>query len=371
MNVPFLDLKSTYLELQPEIDEAVQRVLQSGSYIGGAEVEAFENAFASFCGARHVVGVANGLDALKLALLALDVGPGDEVIVPSHTFIATWLAVSQCGATPVPVEPAADGFNIDPQRVAARITPKTKGIIPVHLYGEPADLDPLIDIAERHSLFVLEDAAQAHGAVYRGRRIGSHGHAVAWSYYPGKNLGAFGDGGAVSTQDEALARRIRMLGNYGSRTKYVNDAIGYNSRLDPLQAAILRAKLPHLDEWNARRHAIAERYNLTLSALLPTPAAPQERRGHAWHLYVVRHPDRDRLQRQLAEAGVTTLIHYPRPPHLQEAYAALGLGAGRFPLAEQYATTVLSLPIGPQLSPAQVDHVIEAVTRVLTSAPQA
>jgi len=371
VNVPFLDLKSTYLELQPEIDEAVQRVLHSGSYIGGAEVEAFENAFAGFCGARHVVGVANGLDALKLALLALDVGPGDEVIVPSHTFIATWLAVSQCGATPVPVEPAADGFNIDPQRVAARITPKTKGIIPVHLYGEPADLDPLIDIAERHGLFVLEDAAQAHGAVYRGRRIGSHGHAVAWSFYPGKNLGAFGDGGAVSTQDEALARRIRMLGNYGSRTKYVNDSIGYNSRLDPLQAAILRAKLPRLDEWNARRHAIAERYEQAFGALLPTPALPSERQGHAWHLYVIRHPDRDRLQQQLSDAGVTTLIHYPRPPHLQAAYAPLGLGAGSFPLAEQYAATVLSLPIGPHLSAAQVDHVIEAVTGVLTAMPQA
>ena len=371
MNVPFLDLKSSYLELQPEIDEAIQRVLHSGSYIGGAEVEAFENEFADFCDARNVVGVANGLDALKLALVALDVGPGDEVIVPSHTFIATWLAVSQCGATPVPVDPTEEGFNIDPQRVAARITPKTKGIIPVHLYGEPVDLDPLIDLANRHGLFVLEDAAQAHGAIYQGRRIGSHGHAVAWSFYPGKNLGAFGDGGAVSTQDEALARRIRMLGNYGSRTKYVNDVIGYNSRLDPLQAAILRAKLPRLDEWNARRHAIAQRYNQGLGALLPTPAVSQECRGHAWHLYVVRHPDRDRLQRQLSEAGVTTLIHYPRPPHLQEAYAALGISAGSFPLAERYANTVLSLPIGPHLSSAQVDYVIEAVTSFLTLAPEA
>lgn len=369
MNVPFLDLKSTYLELQPEIDEAIQRVLQSGNYIGGAEVEAFENAFAGFCGARHVVGVANGLDALKLALLALDVGPGDEVIVPSHTFIATWLAVSQCGATPVPVEPTEGGFNIDPQRVADRITPRTKGIIPVHLYGEPADLDPLIDIAERHGLFVLEDAAQAHGAVYRGRRIGSHGHAVAWSFYPGKNLGAFGDGGAVSTRDESLARRVRMLGNYGSRTKYVNDAIGYNSRLDPVQAAILCAKLPRIEEWNARRHAIAERYDGAFGTLLPTPALPSERQGHAWHLYVVRHPYRDRLQHQLADAGVTTLIHYPRAPHLQSAYAPLGLGASSFPLAEQYAASVLSLPIGPHLTPAQVDHVIEAVTSAVVAMP--
>jgi dTDP-4-amino-4,6-dideoxygalactose transaminase len=370
VNVPFLDLKSTYLELRTEIDEAVQRVLHSGGYIGGAEVEVFENAFADFCGARHVVSVANGLDALKLALLALDVGPGDEVIVPSHTFIATWLAVSQCGATPVPVEPTEGGFNIDPQQVVAHITPKTKGIIPVHLYGEPADLDPLIDIANRHGLFVLEDAAQAHGAVYRGRRIGSHGHAVAWSFYPGKNLGAFGDGGAVSTQDESLARRVRMLGNYGSRTKYVNDAIGYNSRLDPIQAAVLNAKLPRVGEWNARRSAIAERYNQAFGSLLETPIAPQERQGHAWHLYVIRHPDRDRLQQLLSDAGITTLIHYPRPPHLQEAYAQLGLGAGSFPMAEQYAATVLSLPIGPHLMPAQVEHVIETVTRVVMSIPQ-
>lgn len=358
MNVPFLDLKSTYLELQPEVNEAIQRVLQSGCYIGGAEVEAFENAFASFCGVNHVVGVANGLDALKLALLALDIAPGDEVIVPSHTFIATWLAVSQCGATPVPVEPAEGGFNIDPKQVEARITPKTKGIIPVHLYGEPADLDPIIDIADRHGLFVLEDAAQAHGAVYRGRRIGSHGHAVAWSFYPGKNLGAFGDGGAVSTEDESLARRVRILGNYGSRTKYLNDTIGYNSRLDPIQAAVLRAKLPFIDEWNARRSNVAERYNRAFGSLLTTPL---ERQGHVWHLYVIRTHDRDRLQQQLLDAGVTTLIHYPRPPHLQEAYTSLSISAGSLPMAEQYAATALSLPIGPHLTPPQVDHVIEAV----------
>lgn len=367
MNVPFLDLKSTYLELQTEIDEAVQRVLQSGSYIGGVEVESFENAFADFCGARHVVGVANGLDALKLALLALDVGPGDEVIVPSHTFIATWLAVSQCGATPVPVEPTEGGYNIDPHRVANHITPRTKGIIPVHLYGEPADLAPLIDIANRHGLFVLEDAAQAHGAVYRGRRIGSHGHAVAWSFYPGKNLGAFGDGGALSTNDETLANRVRMLGNYGSRTKYINDAIGYNSRLDPIQAAVLSAKLPRIDEWNARRSAIAERYSQAFASLLATPAIPQEHQGHAWHLYVIRHPKRDQLQQQLSGAGITTLIHYPRPPHLQEAYASLGFGPSSFSVAEQYAATLLSLPIGPHLTPIQVDHVIDAVMSGVSS----
>lgn len=370
MNVPFLDLKATYLELKPAIDGAVQRVLQSGSYVGGAEVEAFENAYAAYCGAKHVVGTANGLDALKLALLAFDVGPGDEVIVPSHTFIATWLAVSQCGATPVPVEPVVGGFNIDPEQVAAKITSKTKGIIPVHLYGEPADLAPLLGIADRHGLFVLEDAAQAHGAVYQGRRIGSHGHAVAWSFYPGKNLGAFGDGGAVSTQDESLARRVRMLGNYGSRTKYVNDMIGYNSRLDPIQAAILRVKLPYLDEWNERRRAIAERYSFGLGSLLTTPSGPQGCHGHVWHLYVVRHPDRDRLQQKLSQLGVTTLIHYPRPPHLQEAYSSLGLVAGSFPLAEQSGATVLSLPIGPHLESDQIDFVINAVADSVLSISQ-
>lgn len=367
MSVPFLDLRATYLELKTEIDAAIQRVLGGGMYIGGGEVDAFEREFGDFCGASHVVGVANGLDALKLALLALDVGPGDEVIVPSHTFIATWLAVSQCGATPIPVEPTEGGFNIDPQQVVARITPKTKGIIPVHLYGEPADLAPLIDIADRHGLFVLEDAAQAHGAVYRGKRIGSHGHAVAWSFYPGKNLGAFGDGGAVSTQDESLARRVRMMGNYGSRTKYVNDVIGYNSRLDPIQAAILRAKLPRIGEWNARRSVIAERYSQAFGALLTTPAVTKERQGHAWHLYVIRHPDRDRLQQLLSDAGVATLIHYPRPPHLQAAYVQLGFGVGSFAMAEQYANTVLSLPIGPHLTPSQVDHVIESVTSCAVS----
>lgn len=362
MNVPFLDLKSTYLEIQPEIDEAVARVLASGGYIGGAEVEAFENAFADYCGAKHVVGVANGLDALKLALLALDVKPGDEVIVPSHTFIATWLAVSQCGAIPVPVEPEPGSFNIDPVQVAARITQRTRGIIPVHLYGEPAKLEPLIEIADRHALFVLEDAAQAHGAVYRGRRIGSHGHAVAWSFYPGKNLGAFGDGGAVSTQDESLARRIRTLGNYGSRVKYFNDEVGYNSRLDPLQAAILRVKLSRLDEWNTRRHRIAMKYSESLAALLETPAMPVESQGHAWHLYVIKHKDRDRLQKQLANAGVATLIHYPKPPHLQDAYAPLGFEKGRFPLADSYAGSVLSLPIGPHMTLAQIEYVVETVS---------
>ena len=255
--IPFLDLKSPYLELKQELDEAIARVVSSGWFVGGDECDQFEAEYATYCGATHAVGVANGLDALHLALRAMDVGPGDEVIVPSNTYIATWLAVSQCGATPVPVEPDARTYNIDPALIEAAITPRTKVILPVHLYGQPADMDPILAIARKHGLRVLEDGAQAHGARYKGQRLGAHGDAVAWSFYPGKNLGAMGDGGAVTTNDAQLADRIRVLRNYGSRVKYVNEVQGYNSRLDPLQAAILRVKLAHLDEWNARRSAIA------------------------------------------------------------------------------------------------------------------
>ncbi|HCS13585.1 MAG TPA: erythromycin biosynthesis sensory transduction protein eryC1, partial [Zetaproteobacteria bacterium] len=251
--IPFLDLKAPYLELKHELDEAVARVVSSGWFIGGPEVELFEADYATYCGATHAVGVANGLDALHLALRAMDVGPGDEVIVPSNTYIATWLAVSQCGATPVPVEPDARTYNIDPALIEAAITPATRVILPVHLYGQPADMDPILAIARKHGLKVLEDGAQAHGALYKGKRLGAYGDAVAWSFYPGKNLGAMGDGGAVTTNDAQLADRIQVLRNYGSRVKYVNEVQGYNSRLDPLQAAILRVKLAHLDEWNARR----------------------------------------------------------------------------------------------------------------------
>ena len=361
MNIPFLDLGAAYRELQSEIDAAVARSLASGYYIGGPEVAAFEDEFASYCGATHSVGVANGLDALHLALRAMDVGPGDEVIVPSNTFIATWLAVSQCGATPVPVEPDARTFNIDPARIEAAITPRTRVILPVHLYGQPADMDAILAIARKHVLRVLEDGAQAHGARYKGRRLGAHGDAVAWSFYPGKNLGAMGDGGAVTTNDARLADRIRVLRNYGSRAKYVHEVQGYNSRLDPLQAAILRVKLAHLDEWNARRSAIAARYQLGLVGCgltlpdVPTWAEP------VWHLYVVQHPQRDALQQKLREAGIGTLIHYPIPPHLQSAYAALGYDQGSFPVSENIHNEVISLPIGPSMSLSDAEQVIEAV----------
>ena len=366
--IPFLDLKAPYLELKQELDEAIARVVSSGWFIGGPELDQFEAEYASYCGATHTLGVANGLDALHLALRAMDVGPGDEVIVPSNTYIATWLAVSQCGATPVPVEPDARTFNIDPALIEAAITPRTKVILPVHLYGQPADMDPILVIARKHGLRVLEDGAQAHGARYKGQRLGAHGDAVAWSFYPGKNLGAMGDGGAVTTNDAQLADRIRVLRNYGSRVKYVNEVQGYNSRLDPLQAAILRVKLAHLDEWNARRRAIAARYQQGLvDCGLTLPYAPDWAEP-VWHLYVVRHPQRDPFQNKLGESGIGTLIHYPIPPHLQQAYEDSGWEQGGFPLAERMADQVLSLPIGPHLEAEQVAVVIGATKKAVATA---
>ena len=355
-NIPFLDLRAAYLELKTEIDEAVARVLNSGHYILGPEVEAFEAEFATYCQAQHAIGVADGLDALHLALLAMGVGPGDEVIVPSNTYIATWLAVSQCGATPVPVEPLAGTYNIDPARIEAAITPATRVILPVHLYGQPADLDPILALARKHGLRVLEDAAQAHGARYKGQRIGAHGDAVAWSFYPGKNLGALGDGGAVTTNDPQLAERIRLLRNYGSRVKYVNEVKGVNSRLDPLQAAVLRVKLRHLDAWNARRQALAAAYlsGLAQHTTLTLPQVP-DWADPVWHLFVIRHPQRDALAQRLADAGIGSLIHYPIPPHRQQAYADAGFAAGAFPLAEAMAAEVMSLPIGPQMGLENVE----------------
>lgn len=361
MNIPFLDLGAAYRELKTEIDAAVHRVLDSGWYILGPEVEAFEVEWASWSGADHAVAVANGLDALILALRALDIGPGDEVIVPSNTYIATWLAVTAVGARPVPVEPDPATHNIDPARIAAAITPATRALLPVHLYGQPADLDPILALARQHGLAVVEDAAQAHGARYKGRRIGAHGDVVCWSFYPGKNLGALGDGGAITTNRADLADRIRVLRNYGSRVKYVNEVQGVNSRLDPIQAAVLRAKLPHLDAWTDRRRAIAAAYaeGLRDSGLI-LPHVPDWAEP-AWHLYVVRSPDRDGLQKRLAAAGVGTLIHYPIPPHMQAAYADLGLAPEALPLARDLAGEVLSLPMGPQLPLADAARVIEAV----------
>jgi dTDP-4-amino-4,6-dideoxygalactose transaminase len=366
INVPFLDLSAAYKELQSEIEAAVLASMRTGRYILGPEVDGFENDFAAYCEASHCMGVANGLDALHLALRAMDVGPGDEVIVPTNTYIATWLAVSQCGATPVPVEPDERTFNLDPNLIEAAVTSRTKVILPVHLYGQPVDLDPIIAIARKHSLKVLEDAAQAHGARYKGKRIGAHGDAVAWSFYPGKNLGALGDGGAVTTNDPEIADRVRVLRNYGSREKYINEVQGFNSRLDPLQAAVLRVKLRHLDDWNARRKTIALRYLEGFAdTSLILPQVP-EWADPVWHLFVVRHPQRDALQQRLAAAGIGSLIHYPIPPHKQLAYNG-GLESGVFPLAAQMADQVLSMPIGPQLTAAQSALVVANLASIMAS----
>lgn len=358
MNIPFLDLGAAYRELQSEIDAAVHRVLESGWYILGPEVDAFEAEWAAYCEADHAVGLANGLDALILALRALDIGPGHEVIVPSNTYVATWLAVTAVGARPVPVEPDPATYNIDPARIADAITPATRALLPVHLYGQPADLDPILALARQHGLSVIEDAAQAHGARYKGRRVGAHGDVVCWSFYPGKNLGALGDGGAVTTNRADIADRIRVLRNYGSRVKYVNEVQGVNSRLDPIQAAVLRAKLPYLDAWTDRRRAISAAYGEGLRGCelilphVPVWAEP------AWHLYVIRSANRDGLLRQLTVSGVGTLIHYPIPPHMQAAYASLGIAAEALPLARRLADEVLSLPIGPQMVMANVEKTI-------------
>jgi dTDP-4-amino-4,6-dideoxygalactose transaminase len=365
LSIPFLDVKASYLELKQEIDDAIARVMDSGWYLLGKEIEAFESEYADYSEARHCVGLANGLEALVLALKALGVGPGDEVIVPANTYIATWLAVSYAGAVPVPVEPVPGVWNIDPDRIEAALTSRTKVILPVHLYGQPADLEPILAIAARHGLRVLEDAAQAHGARYGGRRIGACGDITAWSFYPGKNLGCFGDGGAVTTNDPELADRIRVLRNYGSRVKYRNEIKGHNSRLDEIQAAVLRVKLKHLDDWNGRRSVLARGYLHGLAAL-PGVGLPKviAKADPVWHVFVVDVPGRDQVQAKLREEGVESLIHYPVPPHLSEAYAA-DQAWGSYPVTERAARTHLSLPMGPHLSIEQQGRIIDAVVRTL------
>ncbi len=366
MIIPFLDLKSPYIELKDELDAAYHRVMESGWYILGKEVETFEDEFAVYCEANHCIGVANGLDALHLIVRAYGIGPGDEVIVPSNTYIATWLAVTHAGATPVPVEPDERTYNIDPARIEQAITPKTKAIMVVHLYGQTADMDPINTIAREHGLKVIEDCAQSHGARYKGRRAGSLGDAAGFSFYPGKNLGAIGDGGAVTTNDDELAERLKVLRNYGSQIKYHNEVVGFNSRLDELQAAILSVKLRKLDEWNERRKQIATQYldQLKSNTNLVLPFVP-EWADPVWHLFVVRSKKRNDLQKQFADAGIGTMIHYPIPPHLQEAYSELNYGEGCFPISEKVHNEVLSLPMGPSMSPAHVSIVIEAASRMV------
>jgi dTDP-4-amino-4,6-dideoxygalactose transaminase len=366
--IPFLDLRAAHEELRDELNAAALRVMDSGWYILGQEVEAFEAEWAAYCGAGHCVGLANGLEGLELVLRAWGIGPGDEVIVPSNTYIASWLAVSAVGATPVPVEPRIATSNIDPDLIEAAVTPRTKAIMPVHLYGQCVDMGPVMEIAERHGLRVLEDAAQAHGAEYRGRRAGALGHAAAWSFYPTKNLGAAGDAGAVTTPDPELADRLRLLRNYGSRVKYYNEVRGTNSRLDELQAAVLRVKLAHLDEWNERRAATARRYLEGLADIegLRLPAVDEGQRP-VWHVFAVHHPDRDELQQALREQEIGTLIFYPVPPHLSDAYADAGWDDDAFPLAAELARMTLALPIGPQLTRDEQDRVIAAVRTAVSA----
>ncbi len=364
-DVPFLDLRGVSAEIGAEMTEAIARVVASGWFLLGEELSAFEREFAQYVQAPHATGVANGLDALTLALRALGVGHGDDVLVPSNTYIATWLAVTQVGARPVPVEPDPRTFNIDPARLADACTAGTRAILPVHLYGQPADMNAILAFASARDLLVVEDAAQAHGARYNGQRIGAHGDAVAWSFYPTKNLGALGDAGAVTTRHASLDDTLRVLRNYGSRVKYVNELQGTNSRLDEVQAAVLRLKLTRLDEWTARRAAQAARYTDALrdtSLLLPMVPSWAE---PAWHLYVVRVPggaaDRARIQDALAHAGIGTMIHYPIAPHRQAAYANLGIAVDALPIASELADQVLSLPLGPHLTRAQQDAVIDAL----------
>ncbi|PVX82305.1 DegT/DnrJ/EryC1/StrS family aminotransferase [Paraburkholderia unamae] len=365
--IPFLDLAPTHEAIRQQLDAAYHRVMHSSRFILGEEVAAFEREFAAYCGAGHCVGVGNGLDAIHLVLRALGIGPGDEVLVPSNTYIATWLAVSQAGATPVPVEPLASTHNVDPSAIERAITPRTRAIIPVHLYGQPADMAPICEIARHRGLKVVEDAAQAHGALYDGLRAGSLGDAAAFSFYPGKNLGALGDGGAVVTRDEALADRVRMLANYGSKVKYVHDVGGYNSRLDELQAAFLRVKLPYLDEWNAHRRTLANHYVARLRDQAIGLPAVIENASPVWHLFVVRVPERERVMRHLQESGVGVQIHYPIPPMRSGAYQEACQTMQPCAIADALSKDVLSLPIGPHLSMAQADRVCDVLIDAVRS----
>ncbi len=353
VRVPFLDVGAPYRELHAEIDAAIADVLASGRYIRGPQVEAFEQEWADYCGARYCVGVGNGLDALYLSLRALNIGAGDEVIVPSNTFIATWMAVSRCGATPVPVEPDPRTFNLDPNRIGEAVNDRTRAIVPVHLYGQPAD-----PFYQTFGLQVIYDAAQAHGAICDDDGIGGMGDATGWSFYPCKNLGCFGDGGAVTTNDPEIARRVRSLANYGSEFRDHHDEQGINSRLDEIQAAVLRVKLPHLARWNKRRVEVAERYLSALAGAVTLPVVRSWAQP-AWHLFVIRSAQRDALQEHLAERGIETLIHYSVPPHRQDAY--IRMHGRNLPIAEHLAAEVLSLPIGPHMTDEQVTAVIDGV----------
>jgi dTDP-4-amino-4,6-dideoxygalactose transaminase len=362
MNVPFLSFDPQHAPLRGAMADAFVRVYDSYWYVLGEEVKHFEQEYAAFNRVAHTVGVANGLDALVLALRVLEIGPGDEVIVPSNTYIATWLAVTQVGATPVPVEPDLLTSNLDPARIAAALTPRTRAIMPVHLYGQACRMTEIMALAAQHNLFVVEDNAQSQGAAFDGGLTGSFGHVNGTSFYPGKNLGALGDAGAVTTNSADLAQRVRVLRNYGSQQKYYNEVVGYNSRLDELQAALLRVKLPELPTWTRQRQQVAAWYDEHLAGIahLRLPAVA-DGATHVYHLYVVHTPQRDALQQHLMAQGIGTLIHYPVPPHRQQAYQSMNLPAGSFPIAEELAATCLSLPMWPGMTEAHVAAVAAAV----------
>lgn len=362
MQVPFLELKPAYDELRADMDAAYHRVMESGWFIFGQELAGFEREYAAAVGTRHCLGVANGLEALQLSLLAADIGPGDEVIVPSHTYIASWLAVSQVGATLVPCEPDPETWALDPSKVSRCLTPRTRAILPVHLYGQVGDLAALRALTDPRGLWLIEDSAQSHGATSRGLQSGALGHIAGVSFYPSKNLGAWGDAGAVLTSSDAVAERIRRLRNYGSTVRYHHEEKGINSRLSELQAAFLRVKLRRLDDWNRRRAVLAAQYFEALHGVgdLVFPKIPEWSRP-VWHLFVVRTRRREALQRFLTDHGVATQIHYPIPPHLSGAYRDRGWQRGDFPLAEALADEVLSLPIGPHHTAEQIAHVTRSI----------
>jgi len=364
MRVPFVDLQAQYRQISGEVEAAVRTVFERGDFILGEAVEHFEAEYAEFIGTRHAIGVGTGLSAVELALRAYGVGPGDEVITAANTFIATVLAITAVGATPVLVDMSRDTYAIDPAAIAAAVNSRTRALVPVHLYGQPVDLDGVLAVARRHNLVVVEDAAQAHGARYQGRRAGSFGHAAAFSFYPSKNLGAFGDGGIITTDDDRAAGLLRQLRNYGQRVKYHHSIAGTNSRLDTVQAAILRVKLPRLDGWNSARRRHAAAFDAALADHVATPiAAPHAE--HVYHLYVVETERREALQQRLKARQIETGIHYPVPAHLQEACASLGYTSGDFPATEAAAARILSLPMFPELTAAQIDYVSEAVVDAL------
>lgn len=362
MKVPFATFEPMHNEIRKELDEAYKRVMDSNYFIQGNECKQFEQEFADYCGAKHCVGVATGLDAIYLILKAMDIKTGDEVIVPSNTFIATALAVSYTGATPVFVEPEIDTYNIDVTRIEEKITPNTKAIIAVHLQGRPADMDAVNEIAKKHGLKVLEDVAQAHGTKYKGRRVGALSDAAAFSFYPGKNLGALGDGGCVVTNDDDIASKVRALGNYGSDYKYHHIYQGTNSRLDEMQAAFLRVKLPCLEKWNDARKQVAERYLSEIkNPLIKLPVAPDKDYDHIYHVFVIRCDRRDELEKYLNDKGIGTVKHYPIPMHMQKAYESLNIPEGSLPIAEEISRTVLSIPMYYNMTDEEISYVIDAV----------